>query len=412
MQGMGLWLKKEWNALDRLSPEGKRLLIAYLLTAVADPMLGVFTSAFLWQKAQGLTLAVLYSVMFFSLLSVGFAFNALLLKRFESRRLFWLGCLLQGLVPFLVIFLDASEPFIVAFLGAMMGLAGGIYWSNRNFLTLRMTKTGDRLYFGSLEFSSATLVAIAVPVLVGWLLVYGERQGLYSVSSGYRVMATIGILIMFFAGAVAQKVRAERIALPTLRLPALTKKWKALRKLEIVHGFHHGVETVVPTAIVLAFVGQEDSIGALQSLSAVLAAIAIYIAGSRENARTRSRLLVFWVVSSLVAAAAFGIWFSFVGVIVYFVISSLSGDFRWVSLMAVTFDLIEDESALAKSHDYPFILDREIFLNLGRVSGLLAFWGLSLIAPSFTLRFILLGAGLLQVVVPSLARRAMGRKDI
>jgi YQGE family putative transporter len=178
-----------------------------------------------------------------------------------------------------------------------------------------------------------------------------------------------------------------------------------------VHGFYHGIESVVPTAMVLLFVGREDSLGFIQSISALVAALAIYAVGRRSNERTRMRILLFWSVSTILGALAFGIWFSVVGVIIYFMISALSGDFRWVSLGAVMYDRVEQEALAEQSHAYPYLLDREFFLNAGRILGLLVFWGCSQIAPLPTLRFILLGAAVSQLAIPALARRVMTAKS-
>jgi len=308
-------------------------------------------------------------------------------------------------VPFLLVFTSADRALIVFCFGLLFGFATGVYWANRNFLTLKSIESEDRIYFTGLENVLAILSAIVIPLTIGWFLVLGEKTDWYSVDRAYQVMVLLALLLSLLVGWLPQRIRLQSPYLKHVRIQKMTAGWNTLRWLEFSHGLQHGVEGVLPILLVLTFVGAEGSLGTLQSLSAVLSAIIVYIVGKRAAQKHRVTILGVWIVGLILAASVFSITFSALGVIAYFTIVSLTDSFRWLSLTPMMYDVIDAEQEITHEHHYSYIFDREIYLAIGRVLSLVIFYFISQYDGAAALRYGLLIGGVIQLATYALARK-------
>lgn len=399
------YIMREWTHFQSLSYENRRLLLSYLLVGLSGPMTGVFVNAFLWRYTQDARSLMLYNGGFFLALPVGFYINGLLLRRASTVALYWLGCVLQGLVPFALIFGQVTELHWIGLLGLLFGFAAGLFWANRNLMTLTQTHTDERLYVGSLESVLGTLTSIVVPVLIGWFLVFGEAKGWYSIQRAYEIVGVGGVVILFFAGWCLRPLSIRPQIPRFFILSSASRRWNALRWLEYVHGVHGGTEIIIPTLMILSLIGEEGSLGLVQSLSAVCAAFAIYVVGRRARAHHRPHLLGVWIIVEVLASASFALLFSSFSVVLYTLLIALVAHTRWVTLMSITYDVIDGEERLHGQSRYASLFDRELFLNLGRVTGLLLFFGVFVFDEAVALRYTLLFTSLLQWLVFGVGKR-------
>ena len=120
--------------------------------------------AFFWQPHGifPLRLSILCGLWFllFLGLPLGFYFNGLLLRKFSSSLLYIFGLLLMGVSVTGIIFTSPHQIVTVALFGFIYGISLGIFWANRNLLTLITTTSENRIYFSGIESSSATIIGM------------------------------------------------------------------------------------------------------------------------------------------------------------------------------------------------------------------------------------------------------------
>lgn len=404
MKQVTAFLKNEYQKFLALSKTGRMLLVSYLVFVMAQPLLGVFVQSYFWRETHEPLKIVTYYVGYFALLPIGFALNGKLLATFSSIRLYWLGCTLQGLVPFFVILSHATSFSHILLLGSIYGVAGGFFWSNNNLLSLLATTCHDRLYYNSLSSFTGTLVAIVIPVLTGWLLVLGEKTGFYLTSDAYRVMSLCGLLLSVIAGWIPQRITFTTKSVKDLFLVTPSSRWQKLRLLDVIHGFYNSVESFLPVLVMLFLVGNEATLGTTQSIAELCSALLIYYTGSFLSKKYRLVLLGAWVVGILIASGTLAFLFTPIAVLIAFALLALTSDFRWVALTPIIYDVIDEEEHRTNQSHYAYLLDREIFLDLGRLMGLALFAGLFLIVPLFAIRSTLFIGACLQIFVYLLAK--------
>ncbi|MEK7105244.1 MAG: MFS transporter [Patescibacteria group bacterium] len=395
------WLRDQKTHFLLLSVAERRLLLSFFLFALAAPMTNTYVNTFLWRVDHDPKILILYNIAFYLLLAPGFYLNGVLLRYSETPIMYLIGCVLQGLVPLSVVMMGQGSTELTFVFGSVSGLAAGFFWANRNYLVSKLTKSARRFYFISTDNALGTLAGIAAPATIGWFLIFGEVKNLYSIDTAYHIAAVVGLIILFIAGLAVVKAPLPECINPIkhLLLRRADAAWNRLRVVEVFNGLIDGVESVVPVIMVLTFLGTEETIGTIDSLSAVLAAILIYVLGRRLGHRHHFMLLCIWVVATLIGSGSFAIFYSAAGVLTYYLISALVSLIRFGSLSSIMYETVDDSAGSGIAHRYVYIVDREFFLNAGRVTSLLILYGLYTLAPEPTLRFSLLAIVVLEAIL-------------
>lgn len=398
--------RRERAFLSELPSKERGLLGGSFFYALAAPILIVFSNTYLWRQAPDAVVLALFNLGFFAGLPIGFYVNGFLLRRFASSRLYLLGCLLQGLVPIALVVLEAQAGEYALGLGLALGVAAGFYWGNRNFLTSRHTAGPKRFKFLSLEMTGVTIASILSPILIGWFLVLGERTGWYTAQSAYEVAALFALIVLVIAGVCVARTISERDTIHSLTIRHPSRDWNRLRVIEVLHGAVSGLEAVIPIVILLLFVGLEDSVGAVKTYTAVLAALSLYVVGRRVQHRHHASVLGIWTMLTAIGRGLFALLHSLFGALLMFTADGISGSWRWASATAVMYETVEAEvNGGNGERRYAYITDREFFLSVGRV-GMIALLVLLLsIAPEATIRWGLLLAILFQIPLVLLTHR-------
>ena len=399
MNALFRFLKKERDYLRELSPDQRRLLFSTFLFGLAQPMITVFSNTFLWrQSGDGIVLAV-FGIGQYIGLSIGFLANGFFLKRIRPTTMFLFGCILQGAVPVLLVFMGARAEELAFPLGLSLGLSSGLYWGNRNLLTSVFTQGETRFKYISVEMTFGLLSSVIAPAAIGWFLVFGEQTGWYATDAAYQVTAMIGFALMTIGGIRVAGVRRAFERIEGLFIARASRSWNRMRLLDFVNGFTDGFERVIPLLILLLFLGKEDSVGFVQSGAAVLSMVGMYLAGKRVKHKDHARIVGVWTAVTSVGKTIFALGFSAAAALAFHALNGLVMSFRWASLAAVMYEAVDREPGDGLSKRYRYLMDREFFLNTGRVSGLLLFIGLYAASATFTIRYGLVFAILLQIVM-------------
>ncbi len=390
------------NELDhyrKLNTESKTLLTSVFLFSIASPVLSIFISAFLWRVSQSVELILLYNIVIFIGAPLGFFINGFLLKKHNPTTFYFLGCAAQGVAAGSLLFLPALNMAIIAGFGFIYGVTSGIYWSNRVFLMIHHVKNHQRIYFTSLIHMASVVCSIVVPLVIGWYLVLGERTNTYSPTLAYQLLGVVVIGILVFAGWRIKKLTPVHTPNPytTLRKPSRT--WKKVRAMTYLMGLTNSMDIMLPALYILLFIGKEGKLGTIQAISGIFLAIALYFIAKKVGREHRFLVLISGISLSLLAGLTFGLWYSPIGVFVYFILTAFATPIRWTIVSPVTMDVIDGEARKYSKNRYAFIFDQELFLNIGRLTSLVLFGLLFLRMPEITTRFAPLLFALPQLFV-------------
>ncbi len=400
-------LRREREYLQDLDPDQRRLLFATVLYGFGAPIISTFLNTYLWRQSADPVVLIAFNIASHIGLAMGFFLNGFALRHVRATRLFFLGCLLQGLGPVLLVLSGGVIAPLVLPVGFLLGSASGIYWGNRNLFTLNLTTGPKRFKYLSVESSFALTASILSPVIIGWFLVAGERMGWYSIQSAYGITAVFGLGLLLFAGIAARKITHIPPAVTHIFITHPTPAWKRIRGLEFLSGLVNGFELILPIMMLLLFLNGEQSIGLVQSIATILSVVGMYSIGRYVRLKDHVKILGVWTLLSFLGKTFFAFWFSAIGALLFHAINGLTASFRWTSLAAILYETIDEEKEAGASKRYAYLTDRECFLDLGRVVGLVIFLGLYLADSYSALRYGFLFTILFQGFLLILAKKTI-----
>lgn len=386
-----------------ISKNERRILLSFFLFVLAWPIFSTFTNTFLWRSSGSPVDLAVYNVGMYVGMPLGFFMNAGLLRRFGYKRLFLAGCVLLGIAPLLLTVVHPSSLLAIAAFGVFLGLPTGLYWGNRNLITLCATERCDRLRFLSMEATQNTVAGILAPLVVGhWLAsTAGNVAWAYTalMAVGFLVLVTSGLLIRFASVDVPHRAAAPR------RIRGASTLWNRQRWFEGLIGAMTVGESTVSLLVILTFLGLEGAVGSTKSGIAVLTAGMMYAFGKKIPESRYSGVLwvAFWIIGA--SAAVFAWRFDGPGSIPFFVATGIIVAFRSTTAMSMMYKTVDREVVRTGGNRFLYLFDREVCLNAGRVAMLVVLMFAFAFAPSLTLRYALLLTVLLHLPMIALMRR-------
>lgn len=359
-----------------------------------------------------MTVVALYNLALFSMLPIGFYLNGHLLKRISIKRLYFAGALFRALAIALLIFSPHITNLYIIFFGMCLGLLSGIFWSNRNLLNVKLTNSQNRIYFTSLDFISGTVTGILIPMLIGWFIMFGKSYQLYTPVQGYYAVTFITIAITILLGKFIKKINVTTPDITKVIHRGACFKWNCARGVAALFGLVNGIFAFFPVLLVMTYLGKEDTLGIVQSVTAVITGILMYSIARSISNRYRLQMIAASIGLSLFGALFMSISFTPLSIFIFIALITMSQTLLYTAAYAVIFDLIDRENT-NRDDSYAYVFDIEMFLNVGRVAGiLLFFYFIYQISTDFALRYTPLIFGIVQIAIVYLTKTIEANREV
>jgi hypothetical protein len=132
----------------------------------------------------------------------------------------------------------------------------------------------------------------------------------------------------------------------------------------------------------------EGVLGTIETTVAILATLTLYIIGRKAHLKNTIPLVGFVTILYLMGAGFLAFNYTWIGVLVFIAISSISSSIRWTMGYSVVMEVLDrDEINHPTAGHYAYICDNELFFNIGRILGLGIFVGLLQFSADTALRF-------------------------
>lgn len=358
-----------------LENKTKRFLISAIGYTVADILLFTFGYALIFQRTGSVTAAAVFNLAFYLTLLIGFYINGKLLSGFPAKPLFILGGLLQGSVITSMFFLPPSEFWQIGIFGLIYGLPLGIYWGNRNRLYLYFTNNNNRHYFEGLRRLIGDPLTAISPLVAGWFIVFYTHSVIDANKlPAYQLVGVFGLALLAFSMIGLIKIPFPRFTVTTLKVPRLTKHWQIFRWFVIISSFQFALVLALPEVLTLKYLGNEGILGTLKMLFVIFSALIVYILGRRTQAKSRLSILKLSAWPLIIAAGLVLIKTSPITITIYLLTMAISDSIFWFVYFPIMSRAIEKETENNKQVEYAYILDHEIWINIGRIVATLGYF--------------------------------------
>ena len=378
------------------------LMMTNLVYALVLPVIDIFVAAYVMRSSNDPTKVVIYQLTIYTGIPLTFLLNGWLLKHFNIRKLYSAGMLLSGVSMMVMMSLKTLDLVGIGFAGIIMGMSFGFYWANRDYLALAITNDGNRNYYYGLETFFYTIIAVVVPVAIGWFIQThgGNVKALetvqineaYKIITGVVFLITVAASIVCFRGTFTNPARTQFVYFKFHPL------WYKLLSLAALKGLVQGFLVTAPAMLIMLLLGKEGALGTAQSVGAIIAAIMMYVVGRISKPEHRLKIFAAGLILFTVAALLNGILFNQVGVILFMLFLLVAKPLMDLAYFPIQFKVIDIVSKIEKRGEFAYILNHEAGLYVGRFLGagtfLLLAYGFSV---EVALRYAIIIVAVLQL---------------
>lgn len=398
-------LRAELGHFSSQSKNFRVLVLTNFVYGFVLPVIDIFVAAYIMRSSQDPGKVIIYQLTIYTGIPLTFFINGFLLRKFPVKHLYSAGMLLSGVSMAIMMSLTSLSLLGIGVAGLTMGLSFGFYWANRDFLSLSNTTDENRNYYYGLETFLYTVIAVVVPVAIGWFIEGqggGEQRAYQLITVAVFAVASVASVVCF-RGEFADP---EHRPFVHFRFDPLWKRFLVLASLK---GMVQGFLVTAPAMLVMKLLGNEGALGTAQSVGAIVAAIAMYLIG--RYSKPEHRLAIFSLGLILFAAAALsnGILFNAFGVLLFMLFLLLARPLMDLAYFPIQYAVINRLVEKEKKSEYAYILNHEAGLYLGRLFGagtfLLLAYGVS---TEVALRYAILIVAVIQLSSIWVARSVIG----
>ncbi len=389
-------------------PRDMRLVLATnMIYAFVLPVVDIFVGAYIMRSSNNPSMVALYQLCVYTGIPFTFLLNGFLLNRVNISRLYSFGMLLSGLSMIFMMTLNEMTMAGVSIAGFIMGISFGFFWANRDFLTLDTTNDQNRNYYYGVETFFYTITFIIVPVLVGWFLVRSTLLGWFSgeINGAYQVITGVVFLLTILASWVIHQEKFRNPRQKKFIHWRFDKLWRKMLVLAGLKGMVQGYLVTAPAILIMRLVGDEGSLGTIQSVSGLIAAIMLYILGRTAKPKHRIYIFAGGIIIFLIGALTNGILYSAVGVMIFVLCRVLFMPLHDIAYFPIQMRIIDVLSVKENRSEFAYIFNHEYGLYVGRFFGLVLFIALAFyVSEEVALRYSLIIVALIQVASIPMAR--------
>jgi len=394
----------------------RTLIVTNMLYALILPIIEIFVGAYIMRNTGNPSYVIIYQLCMYTGLVITAVLNGVMLKFFRVNWLYGFGIILTAVSLMVMMFVQSLGIVQLGIAGFALGASTGFFWTNRYLLTLNSTNDDNRNYFFGLESFFYSFWSIVVPLVVGFFLgsiggkVLFER--ILNVDMGYQIITLVVFIIAVLAcivlarGEFSNPIQKKFIY---FRFHILWSKFLALAGLK---GMVQGFLVTAPAILVMKLVGNEASLGLIQSIAGAATAILVYVLGRVAKPKHRMKIFGFGLFVFFIGTFVNGILFSALGVIVFVLCKVLFQPLHDLAYFPTMMKTIDAVSAIEGRNEYAYIMSHEVGLFAGRAFGMILFIVMAyLISENFALKYALIIVGGLQLLSLPLAKHIIKEID-
>ena len=397
-------LKLEIDHFNSQPHNFRILVLTNMVYAIVLPVIDIFVAAYVMRSSNDPVKVVIYQLTIYTGIPLTFLLNGFLLKHFNIKKLYSAGMMLSGVSMMIMMSLHTLDLTGIGFAGITMGMSFGFYWANRDYLALSITNDGNRNYYYGLETFFYTIIAVVIPVAIGWFL---ESNGVdstvhrqYKIITGMVFLITIGASVVCFKGTFGNPAQKKYIFFKFHPL------WYRLLFLALLKGLAQGFLVTAPAMLIMLLLGKEGALGTAQSIGAIIAAILMYLVGRISKPSDRIKTFAAGLILFAIAAVLNGILFNALGVILFMLFLLVAKPLLDLAYFPIQFRVIDIVSKIENRGEFAYILNHEAGLYVGRFLGAGTFLVLAYaISTEIALRYAIIIIAALQLYSIAVARK-------
>lgn len=409
-------LVNEYRVFKQYPRDMRILLITNMLYAWVLPIVEIFVGAYIMRSCGKPVYVAMYQLAMYAGVVFTSVINGWLLKKIGVAYLYCAGILFSAVSMVGMMMLEALGIGELIVIGFIMGAASGFFWTNRYLITLNSTNDDNRNYFFGLESLGFTVGQIAVPLIVGAVIANLQGEVIFGlevdVNIAYRMVTIVATIISFIACLNILRGHYENPISKKFLYLKFDSLWNKQLALAALKGMVQGFLVTAPAILVMKLVGEEGTLGLIQSISGGITAILVYVLG--RVTKPKHRIIVFSIglIIFFIGTVVNGVLYSAIGVIIFVLCKVIFQPLHDLAYFPIMLRVIDVVSKKENRNEYAYIMSHEVGLFIGRAFGLLLFLLLAFgFSEDFALKYALPIVGGLQLLSLPLAQNIIKTCD-
>jgi len=233
------------------------------------------------------------------------------------------------------------------------------------------------------------------------------------VIDGAKMIVTGAVFLLTILSSII--IHQEKFSNPTQKRFVyfrFDKLWSRMLLLSSLKGLAQGYLVTAPAILIMRLVGDEGSLGTIQSISGVAAAIVLYIIGRVSRPKDRIYIFSAGLVIFFIGTLFNGLLFSATGVIVFMICKVMFQPLHDIAYFPIQMDVIDVLASKEKRNQFAYIFNHEFGLYIGRFIGLGLFILLIYyVSESFALKYSLIIIAVVQLLSIPVAKGLIRKTD-
>ncbi len=406
-------LTKEYDFFLTMPRDMRVLLITNIIYALVIPVIDIFVGAYIMRSSDEPGLVAIYQLAAYTGIPLTFLINGFLLNKIKIANLYSFGMLLSGISMVFMMTLGEINVIGVGFAGLIMGSSFGFFWANRDFLALNTTNDDNRNYYYGLETFFYTITFIIVPVMIGWFLIRsGNWEWIGNIGNAYKIVTLVVFILTIISSIIIHQEKFQNPKQKKFIYFKFDKLWTKMLFLSALKGLAQGYLVTAPAILIMRLVGDESSLGTIQSLSGILSAIVLYFLGRLSKPKHRIYIFSAGLVIFLIGTLVNGILFSASGVIIFVMCKVMFMPLHDIAYFPIQMKVIDVLSLKENRNQFAYIFNHEFGLYIGRFIGLGLFIVLIYyVSESFALKYSLIIIASVQLIAIPVAKRLIRKSN-
>ncbi|MGP4107259.1 MFS transporter [Virgibacillus sp. L01] len=350
--------------------------LVFLLVIGGLYSLGIFLSntfvnIYLWKQSGEYITIAMYNLGIYLFQPVTFILAGKIAKKVDRIIVLRLGVIFLSLFFLSVLIIAEKAATFNFLLGGLLGIGFGFYWLAFNVLTFEITEPESRDFFNGFLGVLQSFSGMIGPLLAGTIIANMEAN------IGYTTIFTISFCL--FIGAVGcsfiLKRRQAEGAFHFKRVLAERRhnnNWRRILYAHVFQGLREGIFLFVIAIWVFITTQSEFALGMFNLFLSGLSFIFYFIVTKwiKQSMRKKAILTGGLILYFSIYIILFSI--SYTQLIIYAVIIGIAYPIINVPYVSMTYDVI-GKAWKAKEFRVEYIVVRELFVNVGRVTAIVTF---------------------------------------
>ncbi|QPC46888.1 MFS transporter [Mangrovibacillus cuniculi] len=364
---------KKFRLLGDVEPSKDLYLLLWIggLYSLSIALSNTFVNVFIWKQSGDYVQLGIYNLLIVIFQPLTFVLAGRWAKKIDRVLVLRIGVVALAIFYIVVLLLKENASSYLLLFGALLGTGYGFYWLSFNVLTFEITEPETRDFFNGFLGILTSFGGIVGPFFAGWVIARLVGNTGYTVIFSVSLfLFAIAVVLSFFLKPRPAKGRYDLVTVFKERKNNIN--WRMVTWAHFFQGLREGTFIFVVSIFVFITTESELALGTFGLVNSGIAFVAYYAVS--RFLKPKFRLKGMLIGGMLLYAVIFLLLFdlTFVKLIIYAVCIAVAYPLLLVPYISMTYDVI-GKSKDAGEKRIEYVVIRELFLNGGRITSILAF---------------------------------------